>query len=135
MTGRPDTLRFVFTAEVWEHEGTASWYFVSLPHDVADAIEEHSGDRGRGFGSVRVDVTIGATRWQTSVFPDAKRATYVLPLKKAVRVAEHLDDGSIARIDLLVAEEVAPDDQAFAGRSLRTVPASPVKGSSAKRGR
>ena len=80
--------RFSFTAEVWEHDGQGAWHFVSLPPDLADEIEERFGATAGGFGSVRVEVTIGATRWSTSLFPDAKRATYVLPVKKCVRTSE-----------------------------------------------
>jgi Domain of unknown function (DUF1905) len=93
---------FVFSAEVWEHSGAGSWHFVSLPEDEADDIEEMFGHTAGGFGSIRVEVTIGTSTWFTSLFPDAKRATYVLPLKKAVRVKEHLVAGSIARVELVV---------------------------------
>jgi len=47
---------------------------------------------------VRVEVTVGATTWRTSVFPD-KRG-YALPVKKAVRRAESLDIGDSARVTL-----------------------------------
>jgi hypothetical protein len=93
---------FTFDAEVWEHDGPAAWFFVSVPEADADAIEDVAGDRTRGFGSVRVEVTIGSTTWRTSVFPDTKRGTFVLPVKKAVRVAERLDAGSVARVELVV---------------------------------
>ena len=45
---------------------------------------------------------IGATRWSTSIFPDKKRGTYVLPVKKSVRVAEQLAAGSRPRIEVVV---------------------------------
>ena len=96
--------RFEFDAEVWEHEGTASWFFVSLPEPIADEIEGTFGHRAKGFGSLRVEVTIGATTWQTSIFPDNQRGTYVLPVKKAVRRAEELSDASTATIELEVLE-------------------------------
>jgi hypothetical protein len=99
---KPIPNAFSFTATLWEHEGTGSWHFVSLPEDEADDIEEMFGGNARGFGSLRVDVTIGSTRWQTSIFPDAKRRTYVLPVKKAVRTAEGLSIGSDAVIELVV---------------------------------
>lgn len=95
-------LRFSFAAEVWEHEGDAAWHFLSLPPDIADDIEAAVGDRAGGFGSVRVEVVIGGTRWRTSLFPDTKRATYLLPVKKAVRSAEGLAAGSVAAVDLVV---------------------------------
>lgn len=96
--------RFSFTAEVWEHEGPAAWHFVSVPEAVADEIEATYGHRAAGFGSLRVEVTIGRTRWFTSVFPDRKRGTYVLPVKKQVRVAEGLVAGAPAQVSLVVVD-------------------------------
>ena len=93
---------FAFEAEVWEHEGAGAWHFVSLPEAIADEIEDRWGSEAGGFGSVKVDVTIGATRWATSLFPDSRRQTYVLPVKRAVRVAEGLADGSRAHVELVV---------------------------------
>ncbi len=94
--------RFSFSARVWQHESTGGWHFVSLPEPVSDEIEHQVGPRAAGFGSVRVEVSIGGSRWTTSVFPDATRKTYVLPLKKAVRTAEGLAAGSTATVELLV---------------------------------
>jgi hypothetical protein len=51
--------QYTFVADVWEHDGAAAWYFVSLPEDDADDIENRFGHRAAGFGSVRVEVTIG----------------------------------------------------------------------------
>ncbi|MGQ0434938.1 MAG: DUF1905 domain-containing protein [Microthrixaceae bacterium] len=100
----PAQATFTFEAEVWEHSGSASWFFVSLPEAIADDIEGTFGHRAKGFGSLRVEVTVGATRWQTSIFPDNKRGTYVLPVKKAVRLAEALGDGTTATVELRVLE-------------------------------
>lgn len=94
------TSGYWFTAELWLHQGDAAWYFVTVPDDVSDDIEARSADTNRGFGSVRVRVTVGATTWATSVFPDSKRKAYVLPVKKAVRTAERLDDGDAVPIRL-----------------------------------
>ena len=93
--------RFTFTAPVWLHDG-GSWHFVSVPEDDADMIEEMFGADAGGFGSVRVEVTIGATVWRTSLFPDSKRKTYVLPIKKSVRLSEGLGVGHSADIALVV---------------------------------
>lgn len=93
---------FRFSAEVWEHAGPAAWYFLSLPEGIADDIEEEFGGQARGFGSLRVEVTIGSTTWRTSIFPSAAHRTYVLPVKKAVRSAESLHDGSTAAVTLQV---------------------------------
>jgi hypothetical protein len=101
---RPDRSSWTFTAELWEYPGAASWFFVSLPEDVADDIADLVDGRPRaGFGSVRVQVTIGDSRWDTSVFPDKSRGTYLLPVKKAVRKAEGLADGSPLTVGLELA--------------------------------
>jgi hypothetical protein len=93
---------YVFEATVWEHDGAGSWHFVSLPEPEADEIDELHGHNAKGFGSLRVQVTIGKTTWLTSIFPDTKRCTYVLPVKKAVRAAEGLSDGTVTRVQIEV---------------------------------
>lgn len=95
-------MAYEFEADVWRHDGEAAWYFVTLPFDVADDIEERHGATAKGFGSVRVRVRIGATEWSTSIFPDNQRKSYVLPVKAAVRKAEQLGDGTSARVVLTV---------------------------------
>jgi hypothetical protein len=63
-----------------------------------------TADSRRGFGSVRVRVTVGATTWNTSIFPDTKSESYVLPVKKAVRSSEGLGDGSSVDVRLTLVE-------------------------------
>ncbi|HEX6026826.1 MAG TPA: DUF1905 domain-containing protein [Solirubrobacter sp.] len=88
-----------FTAELWRHAGQGGWHFVTLPHDVADEVRARSLPR-RGFGSVRVRATLGATSWETSVFPDAKTSSYLLPVKGDVRQRERVRDGDTVTISL-----------------------------------
>ncbi|MEZ5251296.1 MAG: DUF1905 domain-containing protein [Ilumatobacteraceae bacterium] len=38
-------------------------------------------------------MTIGSSTWNTSLFPDSKSASYVLPVKKPVRTAEQIRAG------------------------------------------
>lgn len=80
--------------ELWEHspDEPGSWHFATVPADVAEEISLEAGPR-EGFGSVRVEATIGATTWRTSLFPDAAAGTFVLPVKRAVRRAEDLHAG------------------------------------------
>lgn len=91
-----------FTAELWRYESdAAAWYFVTLPEELADEIEEASATARRGFGSVRVSATLGATTWQTSLFPSKEAGSYILPVKKAVRTAEDVAQGDA--VDVAVA--------------------------------
>lgn len=82
-----------FTVPLWQHPGEGSWHFVTVPEDISDEITDLTEGRRKGFGSVRVSVTVGGSTWQTSVFP-TKTGTYVLPVKKPVRTAEALVEGS-----------------------------------------
>lgn len=95
-------MSFTFSAPLWAWEAQDSWYFVTVPTEVSDEIGVRFGTRAAGFGSIRVEVTVGQTTWRTSVFPDKKRGAYVLPVKKAVRKAEGLDDGTTAKVNLRV---------------------------------
>jgi hypothetical protein len=98
--GRPVRHRFEFAAVlwVWDARKTETWTFVSLPEAQADEILDLVGSRARGFGSVRVEVTLGGSVWRTSLFPDSTAGTYVLPVKRAVRTAEGLEPGVTARV-------------------------------------
>jgi hypothetical protein len=75
-----------------------------VPAEVSDDIAQVTAGARHGFGSVRVVATIGATTWQTSVFPDSKSGTYLLPVKKPVRVAEGLSSGAEVETRLELAE-------------------------------
>jgi hypothetical protein len=100
--GGATTHSYRFTADLWQHEG-GSWHFVTVPFDTADEIDELTHGRQGGFGSVRVTVTVGSTSWSTSLFPDTKRRSYVLPVKQAVRRAERLEVGRGVDVRLDVA--------------------------------
>lgn len=99
-------MTYEFEAELWlwDARRTDRWTFVSLPTDVADEIGDVAGPVARGFGSLRVDVTIGRTHWRTSIFPDRAAGTYVLPIKKAVRTAEGVEAGETARVRLTLVD-------------------------------
>ena len=90
----------VFDAElwIWEARRADSWTFVSLPAEASEEIRDRAGGPRRGFGSLRVRVTVGRSTWTTSIFPDSARGSYVLPIKRAVRTAEALDVGDIATV-------------------------------------
>ncbi|MEM9465195.1 MAG: DUF1905 domain-containing protein [Actinomycetota bacterium] len=92
---------FTFDAELYLWKDDGSWVFLSVPIDVSEEIEDIVPDR-KGFGSVPVEVAIGATTWRTSIFPDSKRGMFVLPVKQAVRRSEGIDVGDQVAVDLTV---------------------------------
>jgi hypothetical protein len=52
---------------------------------------------------IPVRAQIGATEWETSLFP--KDGRYVVPVKAHVRKAEHLDEGVTVALRLTVRAE------------------------------
>ncbi|TWP46501.1 DUF1905 domain-containing protein [Lentzea tibetensis] len=94
---------FNFDAElwIWDARRHDAWTFVSLPEGASEEIRELAGPP-RGFGSVRVRVSVGGTAWATSIFPDKASGRYVLPVKRAVRTAEKLEAGDVATVSVEV---------------------------------
>lgn len=82
---------------MWKWTGSGAWYFCSLPKKLATDIKGLTKIK-RGWGSVRVRVFIGGSTWNTSVFPDSKSDTYLLPIKKSVRMKEELEEGDTVSI-------------------------------------
>jgi hypothetical protein len=97
-----DDVRFSFEAQlwVWDARRDETWTFVSLPAAESDDIRARAAGPRKGFGSVRVQATVGGTSWLTSIFPDAGRGVYVLPIKRAVRTAEGLEAGDTTTIHI-----------------------------------
>lgn len=97
-------LSFNFQGECWLWAGEkAAWHFIRLPQEKSAEIKffnENLHEKKRGWGAVRVEVTIGKTTWQTSIFPDAKSGSYLLPTKSSVRKAEGFAAGDLVEVQL-----------------------------------
>ncbi|MFG1922004.1 DUF1905 domain-containing protein [Cryptosporangium sp. NPDC048952] len=91
-----------FDAELWlwEARRNESWTFVSLPAEASEDIREITAGLERGFGSLRVRARIGVSTWKTSIFPDSKRGSYVLPIKRAIRTAQSLEPGDTTSVEV-----------------------------------
>ena len=93
-------MRFEVTGPIKLWNDDEAWHFFMLPTDVSAEIYEVSKNLRRGFNSVRVEATLNSTRWRTSVFYSAKDHSFMLPLKKAVRVAQNLKLGDNPTIEI-----------------------------------
>lgn len=90
-------MQYEFEAEIWRSSGAAGWFFVTLPVDVAKGLRALSGPK-TGFGSIRVRGSLNSTDWNTSVFPDARSGSFLLPVKAEVRRAAEVTAGDQVRI-------------------------------------
>jgi hypothetical protein len=77
-----------------------SIFLVSLPKDLSADIKEMSEGMTNGWGSLKVEATLGPVVWRTSIFPDSKTGQFDLPLKLEVRKKNEIDEGSIIRVEL-----------------------------------
>ena len=79
-----------------------AWYFAYVDKKLSGELKEKYAAKAGGFGSLKVEVTLGKTKWKTSIFPDKQSGTYLLPLKAAVRNAEGIDEGDAITFSLNV---------------------------------
>jgi hypothetical protein len=93
-------MELTFSGEVWEWRGPAPFYFVTVPEEESAEIEAVAGEVSYGWGCIPVVGTIGATRFETSLFP--KDDLYAVPLKVAVRRAEDIDEGDVVDVTLTI---------------------------------
>lgn len=78
----------------------AGWHFLTVPEKQSKEIKKSFGGKTRGWGSLPVNVTLDKTSWKTSIFPDKKSGTYLLPLKADVRKKEGVAHGDIVNFVL-----------------------------------
>lgn len=99
-------LSFEFIGECWLWQAEkAAWHFISLPKDKSEEIKffnENLSHKKRGWGAVRVEATIGNTTWKTSIFPQVKQGTYILPIKAEVRKKENILVGNEVAVILKI---------------------------------
>jgi hypothetical protein len=92
---------YQFSGALWEYSGEAPWVFITLGGEDADEIRTRVPPSG-GFGSVNANAQIGETKWSTSIFADKASGSYLLPIKRGVRVQENLVVGDVASVILRI---------------------------------
>lgn len=93
------TASYVFEGELFRWAARREkWLFVSLPEDVSAEIAEFPAPP-RGFASLRVDVTLGASTWTTSIFPGGD-GRYTMPVKRSVYERQGVDEGDTVQVSV-----------------------------------
>jgi hypothetical protein len=94
------SLEVEFSGELYHWRGPAPYHFVRVPEGVADGIREIASAVSYGWGVIPVRVRIGATQWDTSLFP--KDGGYIVPIKDRVRHGEELILGDTVTLELAI---------------------------------
>jgi len=107
----PQTLEIEFAGELYYWRGPAPFHFIKVPEEVCVVLRDLSPFVTYGWGMVPVNVRIGDTDFETSLFP--KDGRYVVPVKDAVRSGEGLTVGDTVVVELAIRSwpERGPWDQ------------------------
>ena len=89
-----------FSGEVWSWRGPAPYHFVTVPEAESAELRAMAPALTYGWGMIPGELSIGTTRWTTSLWP--KDGGYVVPLKDKVRTAERIALGDTVTIRLVV---------------------------------
>ncbi|GAB3611475.1 DUF1905 domain-containing protein [Humibacter ginsengiterrae] len=90
-------IRYEFESTLFPWEARRElWVFARLPLEVSEEIHD-APHPPAGFNSVKVEATLGSSRWSTSIFPEGD-GTYVLAIKKSIRAREGVDVGDTVRM-------------------------------------
>ena len=86
-------MKLEFKPRLWIWDGPNPWYFITVPEKESEKIRKEYRSLHRGWGSIPVSVEIGKSKWKTSIFWE-KKGTYLLPVKKQIRISEKITNGS-----------------------------------------
>ena len=95
-------ITYEFSASVWRHPSPAGWYFVSLPAGMSTEIRNHLKWQEEGWGRIKARAKVGTSSWQTAIWFDTKRGTYLLPIRSDIRKKECIGIGSELRVQVLI---------------------------------
>ena len=92
-------ISFIGPLKTWTFaDGTS--HFMSVPPELAGEIRAHAMMVRRGFGSVKVEVTVEDFTWRTSIFPSKDTGGYFLPIKIEVLRRTGIDPGDVVAVEL-----------------------------------
>jgi len=97
------TTAYTFRGELWHYPELAGWHFITLPPDLAERLRVEAAPFRKAFGSVKVTAWIAGQRWTTSLFPDSKSNSYLLPVKKDIRTAAGIHAGDEVDVEIELA--------------------------------
>ena len=79
------SIPYAFHAKLWQHNAEGGWHFVSLPKDISAEIRTHLQHFEEGWGRLKAKAKFNNYAWETAIWFDTKRNTYLLPIKANVR--------------------------------------------------
>lgn len=95
-------IKYKFSCTLWKYSGSGGWYFVSLPKVASKEIRDHLQWQEEGWGRMKASAIINNQEWNTSIWFDKKKNTYILPIKASIRKNLLLKEGMIISGSILI---------------------------------
>lgn len=95
-------IKYDFTGKLWKHSSNGGWFFISLPFDTSKEIRDHLQWQEEGWGRMKAKAVINEQQWETSIWFDKKKNTYILPIKAIIRKTLLLKEGMIISASILI---------------------------------
>jgi hypothetical protein len=95
-------IRYDFSAQVWKSPGMGGWVFVSLPKELAHEIRQNLAWQEEGWGRMQAKAEIKSLAWETAIWFDKKKDTYLLPLKVEIRKKAQVKLGDIISLSITI---------------------------------
>ncbi|HEX4181714.1 MAG TPA: DUF1905 domain-containing protein [Caulobacteraceae bacterium] len=89
-----------FETNVIYWRGPSPFFFAPIPESHVEELRQVAKVVTYGWGMIPVDVVIGEVAFTTSLFP--KDATYLLPIKAAVRSRANVTAGDLVEVELTI---------------------------------
>lgn len=80
--------KIVLKGNVWRWPGEVGWHFFTFDRELSAKINQKYP---KGF--VKVEATVGKSKWATSLFPQRRDKTYLLCINKKIRKIEQIFEG------------------------------------------
>ncbi|MEZ4979938.1 MAG: DUF1905 domain-containing protein [Chitinophagales bacterium] len=95
-------IEYTFSGELWRYEGQGAWYFVSLPKEITEEIRTNLQWQEEGWGRMKAKASIKQVNWDTAIWFDKKRNTYLLPIKADIRKKLALKPNQVLELSVFV---------------------------------
>lgn len=95
-------IKYEFSARVWRYASSGGWYFVSLPIKMAKEIRTHLKWQEQAWGRLKATAKLGDEQWETAIWFDTKKSTYLLPLKAEIRKKKKLVTGNTIKVTVWI---------------------------------
>ena len=78
-------ISYNFRAKMWIHPSEGGWHFISLPKHIAKEIRSNLKGQEEAWGRMKVSAQIKKLQWESAIWFDTKKNTYLLPIKAEIR--------------------------------------------------